>query len=376
MNESEGKNAAIGVIRLAIDEAEVTTADTEIHADEHYDEVTDAAIQDTLRNLADIPLGDEPLDADFLEDDSVQAPNDESAALDDAADDGSAHDDADPGATSANGDDASDDHDAADDKDDDASKDDSKDDKGDKDADAEDGEQFENAKKVLHAIDRLIDSDDKIRAVCDRMKRAFLEDEDEVEENVKPDLLFRETAKLIVAHYAKRSSVSGGLSGLTSLIPGFGSLLALVGSSLADVVFMLKYEVEMTLCLCHLAGYDISDPHDRQLAFTLASVSSYEVMQSDNKVLDTASLVGAAFWDYSVRELSKHLITVVARILCLWLSRGLVRSVPVLGVVVGASVNHVMTKRTGKFCTEVLMNKPKSARHDNSGEVFEATFVE
>ena len=374
MNESEGKNAAIGVIRLAIDEAEVTTADTEIHADEHYDEGSDAAIQDTLRNLADIPLGDEPLDADFLEDDSVQAPNDESAALDDAADDGSAHDDADPGATSANGDDASDAHDAAGDKDGNASKDDG--DKGRDDADDEDGEQFENAKKVLHAIDRLIDSDDKIRAVCDRMKRAFLEDEDEVEENVKPDLLFRETAKLIVAHYAKRSSVSGGLSGLTSLIPGFGSLLALVGSSLADVVFMLKYEVEMTLCLCHLAGYDISDPHDRQLAFTLASVSSYEVMQSDNKVLDTASLVGAAFWDYSVRELSKHLITVVARILCLWLSRGLVRSVPVLGVVVGASVNHVMTKRTGKFCTEVLMNKPKSARHDDSGEVFEATFVE
>lgn len=59
-----------------------------------------------------------------------------------------------------------------------------------------------------------------------------------------------------------------------ALIPGAGTLMAALGGALADMGFLLKYEVEMALVLSHLYGFDIRRDEERQLAFLRASVGT------------------------------------------------------------------------------------------------------
>ena len=217
-----------------------------------------------------------------------------------------------------------------------------------------DDEGERQASRVLRAVEVLVDSDEKITTVAKRKKcRVLLDADDKDELPLDEKTLFMRTGAEIIKHYSRRASVSGGVSGLPAMLPGVGSLVGFVGASALDLVYMLKFEVEMSLCLFHLAGFDISQERIRKLAITIVTVASSDVIKMKKEV-DTVSLMGAAFWDYSVRQLSRHLITTISRILVVSTSRQLVRALPLLGVVVGATVNKVMLNRTGNACLDAL----------------------
>ncbi|MFA5624688.1 MAG: hypothetical protein WC966_06505 [Bradymonadales bacterium] len=226
--------------------------------------------------------------------------------------------------------------------------------------------------RVLRAVESLIQTNEQIIAVCDDCRQKVMSKNAELSEK----LAFKKIARRIVRHYADKSALSGGISGLPAFLPGIGSLVAFVGASAVDVVLTLKFEVEMTLCLCHLAGFDIYNERDRQLAFTLASVSSYDVRSSDSAVLDTLALARAAFWDYSMRQLSKYLLSMIGKIIVLSAAKSAFRAVPVLGVLVGISVNKVLSTRTGNYCISALwQRRPKTPNNKNS-DVVDAKIVE
>ena len=258
------------------------------------------------------------------------------------------------------------------------------------DSGAEDDEDKENARqaaRVLKAVEMLIDSDEKIMAVAKKKKCRVLMDADDKDElPLGEKTLFMRTGAEIIAHYAKRASLSGGVSGLPAMLPGVGSLIGFVGAAALDLVYMLKFEVEMSLCLFHLAGFDIAQERIRKLAITIVTVASNDVLKTKKKEVDMAALIGAAFWDYSVRQLSRHLLTTISRILVISVSRQFVRALPLVGVVVGATVNKVMINRTGNACVDALWlhrnqieaYQPKDGEPgaDNSDTVYDAEFLD
>ncbi len=231
------------------------------------------------------------------------------------------------------------------------------------------------AEKVFHAVERLIDSNDKLISVCKKMKRAVLIgcDEDELDDKA----LYMKTGQKIVGHYSDMTCLTGGVSALPAVIPGIGNLATFVGGNLLDIVLMLKYEVEMSLCLCYLAGFDISEERNRHLAYTVACVSSYDILSGKSRTADGLAIVESAFWDYSLRQLSKYIITIISKIVCLNISKGIVRAIPFVGMIVGASVNKVMTKRTGLSCQDAIwVRRPrpdKDGRVDS--QVFDAEII-
>ncbi|MBO4351511.1 MAG: hypothetical protein J6A01_11285, partial [Proteobacteria bacterium] len=206
----------------------------------------------------------------------------------------------------------------------------------------------------LSAVSRILDSNDKIRSVCKKYKRQALINTDDDDDDDDEKSIYMEAGKRIITHYSDRASISGGLASLPSMIPGFGTAVSILGASAADVVLMLKFEFEMALCLCHLTGFDIEEERNRQLAFALAIASSRDILTNKNEPVQSKAIVTSAFWDYSVRQLSKHLIKNIAAILYMNLSKGMVKALPFVGVAVGASFNKVMTKRTGLCCLDAL----------------------
>ncbi|MCP3057887.1 EcsC family protein [Myxococcus sp. K38C18041901] len=214
----------------------------------------------------------------------------------------------------------------------------------------------EQGRKLLTAVERILaDTDSLVLMAKQELAKAR-------DKKLPSEDAVREDASLaVVRHFSNRSALSGGLAALPALVPGAGTLVAALGGTLADMCFMLKFEVEMALVLSHLHGFDITREDERQLAFLLASVSTYDAKKDRNAVLDLAETQGVAFWKYAPREASKMLVSVMTKLALLSVSKGLLRALPLVGIAVGSSMNKVLTQRVGDRCVRELKKRRELA---------------
>ena len=206
-----------------------------------------------------------------------------------------------------------------------------------------------DAKQVISVLDKLIASDESIIGVCNKCK-------DLAARCGNPSKLEKRTAQLIVMHYSNLCAAGGGASALPGMIPAVGSVLSIFGAGAMDALLALKFELEMTLALSHLGGFDISDPRERKLAFLLACASLEEVYDAEHEP-SLLALVDIAVGEYSTRELSKTMIKTLARVIMLLTAKRWTRFFPVVGIAIGASVNKVMSTYMGHECWRAIRHR-------------------
>ncbi|WP_224241122.1 hypothetical protein [Hyalangium gracile] len=209
-----------------------------------------------------------------------------------------------------------------------------------------DAEAQSQGRKLLTAVERIIASTDSLIALSQEHLRLAREQQLDGE-----DATLAAAAESVISHFSRRTAIAGGLASAPSLVPGLGTLVASVGGTLADMALGLKFEVEMALVLSHLHGFDISRPEERQLAFLMASVGTYDTRTGSNFLADIARAQGVAMWNYTPREVSKLLVNVLAGLVLFKLSKGLLmRVLPVVSVAVSFTVNRTLTRRVGARC--------------------------
>ncbi len=208
----------------------------------------------------------------------------------------------------------------------------------------------ERGKKLLTAVERILTDNDSIRALVREAKSKAAAG---LTEEASKKELRRAAAKEVVRTFSNRAAVAGGASGLPALIPGVGSIALGIGGGLAELTFLLKFETEMALALTHLHGFDIDEPRERQLAFLMASVGTYDAA-GKNFFVDVAKVEGAAIWNYGPRRLGRLVVTAATMVAAMYLWRGLLKMVPLVGIAVGTSMNKLLTQRVGDRCTKDL----------------------
>lgn len=213
-------------------------------------------------------------------------------------------------------------------------------------------EEQAQGKKLLSAVESLIVHPNALIRLVDQLRKKV-----PIEQGVSEQTYFRKVGERIVTHYSRRTALAGTLSAAPGLIPGGGTLLAVVGGNLADMAFTLKFEVEMTLCLTHLYGFDITDERERQLAFLLASVSTYEAHTRHHILRDFAASQGQAVWNYTPRQLSKVLLSVMTKLALLSLSKGVVKALPLVGMAISGGLNKILTTRIGHRTMDELSRR-------------------
>lgn len=223
--------------------------------------------------------------------------------------------------------------------------------------------------KLLSVIEHLLRDEDEIIADVEKRK------------GQNPELERDELAEQIVASFSNLSAISGGAAALPAIIPGWGTLTTIVGGALLDTALLLKFEVEMALSLCWLYGYDIREKHERQMAFLLASITTYNVKSDGNFILDVVQAEGVAIWNYAPRQVSKLLLFVLGRLALMGAGKSLLRALPIVGVAIGSGVNKVLTTNVGKHCLDhldkrILDTQKIEFEDDNSEEIVEAVWTE
>ena len=227
--------------------------------------------------------------------------------------------------------------------------------------------QEQAGRKLLTAVERIVEDPDEIVARVEAFRK-------EVEAGVDEEATLLAVAHRIVRHFSNRSAFAGGATALPALLPGAGTLIAALGGTLADAGFMLKYEGEMALSLTHLYGFDIRREKERQLAFLLASVGTYDAQSGRNFFVDLAEAEGTAIWNYAPRQVGKYLISVMAKLVLISTSKGFVKVLPFIGVLVGGSTNKVLTTRVGQRCIDELSRRRRLAPEETEAEVVDAEF--
>jgi uncharacterized protein (DUF697 family) len=207
-------------------------------------------------------------------------------------------------------------------------------------------------RRLLYAVERLVDDCDTLAAQAEAAKGDFFGGED-----IDDADCLRAVAERIIAGYSTKSAIAGGVVAMPAMVPGPGTAVAVVGGSLADMILMLKHEVEMTMCLTHLYGHDIREEKGRWLAFALAAVHTYEAKSGGSYVEDVTEAQLEALVKYTPRQLSKLAMTALGKLALLSVSKNLARAIPLVGVAVGASANKVLTTAVGRRCVEALARR-------------------
>lgn len=192
--------------------------------------------------------------------------------------------------------------------------------------------------RLLHAVERMVAEPEAIIRVVDTYR------------GESPGL-DRLSAR-VVSHYSNRSALVGGLSALPGLVPGIGTLAVSLGTTVAEMAVVLGLEVEMCLALACAHGFDIRDRRERALALVLAAVYASEVESGRNVLLDIGGVSWTALVNYAPRELEKLALQIAGYILvevaAAKLATGLLRSLPLVGIGVGAGLNKILTRRVGR----------------------------
>jgi hypothetical protein len=209
---------------------------------------------------------------------------------------------------------------------------------------------YAEARQILSAVEDILASDDEILRIVS-------------EERVRG----QGAGMRLVSRFSDRSAIAGAIAAAPSLLPGWG-LAGVAATAIAEMVYVLKTEVEMCLALAAHHGVDIRATEGRQLAFLLAAAATYEVSAPPGTPREIR--VGwEAIWNYSGREVSKLLLGVTAALLAVRAStavgRALLRGIPLLGVGIGAGVNKVLTRRVGQHAIAAL--KLRTGRSRKAG---------
>ena len=207
-------------------------------------------------------------------------------------------------------------------------------------------------RRLLTAVERLVAEPDEIIEAVE-----ILRYEDEPAASPSEEAFLRDVAARIIATYSTRSAIGGGLTALPAVIPGAGTLITTVGGAMVDMAWMLRQEVEMALSLTYLYGYDITDEHERWLAYGLASIATYDARDGRNYFTDLAEAQIEAMVKYTPRQLSKLVATHFGKIALRRAGRGFFRAIPFVGVVVAASGNKLLTSGVGWRCEAALARR-------------------
>jgi hypothetical protein len=156
-------------------------------------------------------------------------------------------------------------------------------------------------------------------------------------------------ANEIIERYARTCGRVGSLTAASSIIPGIGTVVALVGATAADLAISMKYQIEMVMALAHLYGRDISTEEEQRLCYAVAGLG----------VATQAGLL--SFKRFSIKSLSevarrmlktrakRWLINLFKMIGLRFTQRGLLRAIPFgVGVVLGYTSNKKLTRYVGR----------------------------
>ncbi|RCK54197.1 hypothetical protein TH25_02435 [Thalassospira profundimaris] len=208
----------------------------------------------------------------------------------------------------------------------------------------------EGKSTLLKAVEILVAEPKKIRDEISQMKLAYSEkhSQDKTEEEITEMMVEK-----IISNYSYYCAFSGGVTALTGVVPGLGTVVATFGGTTADIALTMKYQIEMTMAIASAYGRDITETKERDYCFLIAGLGALShAAQEGGKQVGSKALVKMS-QQYLTKGVLVAIKEVFKKIGITFTRKALEKSIPFgVGVVIGFSVNKGMTYYIGKKVQE------------------------
>lgn len=167
-------------------------------------------------------------------------------------------------------------------------------------------------------------------------------------------------AEKIIQRYSKLAAASGGATSLAGVVPGLGTALSVIGGGLADVVVTMKLQVDMTMCLAVVYGYDLTNEDAKHLSFLIAGAGALEQMvtTTGQEALSKSAIKMTNI--YLKGATLKATKEVFAKVGVTFTKKALQKSIPFgIGVIIGSSANYALSNYVGNKALEWFVVNPK-----------------
>ena len=151
-------------------------------------------------------------------------------------------------------------------------------------------------------------------------------------------------ANKVIQNYSYMAAFSGGTTALAGVVPGLGTVAAVLGGTTADVALCMKFQIEMTMALAHIYDHDILEEEERRLCFIIAGLGA--INQAGQK---GAKEVGSKAFTKMVQQYLKGptlaaVKEIFKKVGITFTRKGLEKAIPFgVGVIVGFTVNKTLS---------------------------------
>lgn len=166
----------------------------------------------------------------------------------------------------------------------------------------------------------------------------------------------------VIKKYARTSALSGAVTALPGIVPGIGTAVAVAGGGLTDAVVSLKAQMDMTLVLAAVYGWDITEQDARHMALLIALCGGLEKL-GEKTVTPIASKAGVKMLKMYLKGGALTTIKSLTRSFGVTFSRkALEKSIPFgIGAVIGTTVNYGLTLYVGKEAVKCFLIEREAA---------------
>jgi len=124
---------------------------------------------------------------------------------------------------------------------------------------------------LLQAIEAMLASPADIKKEAEQLKQKYME---RYGEDRSIDEINEYAVEKVISNYSYYTAFVGGASGLPGLIPGLGTVLAMTGGAMADAALSMKYQIEMTMAIATIYGYDVTLEQEKRMCLIVAGLGA------------------------------------------------------------------------------------------------------
>lgn len=200
----------------------------------------------------------------------------------------------------------------------------------------------ETSDALLHAVQAVAITPASAKKVVARLRA-----QSEKRNPRDPDSAHQErVADHVITRYARLGATTGALTGLSGIIPGPGTAIAIAAGGV-DAVASMKLQVDMCVCMAAAFGHDIEEPDALHLAYYIAAAGTLE--QAGKQGAQIATKAGVNMLRQYLRGALLQALKEIFKKLGLTFTRkALEKALPFgVGVVVGAGGNYALTRYVG-----------------------------
>lgn len=226
----------------------------------------------------------------------------------------------------------------------------------------QDSKELDNPSKLLKMVEAIAITPQDAKKIVIGYKNAILKKDASLSEQEVQKIV----AKKIVDRYSSYSALSGGVTSLSSFVPGVGTAVSMTGGALADVTYCMKIQVDMCMCLAETFGWDLGNEDAKHLSFLIAAGGSLEKAGSEVAV-KVASTAGVKMLKMYLKGATLETLKAMFKKIGINFTRkSLEKSLPFgVGIAISSTANYGMTKYVGHVATKWFTIEQET-RHSES----------